>query len=163
MLLEVEKLESGYGASPVQARSGSSFSFWRPLAAEPALMDEARTIAADVDLSDRVDVPSANLSHGDQRALEVGLALATRARLLLLDEPMAGMGQEDVSVVSAIIRDVARDRAVLMVEHNLSVVANICQHVTVLQRGEILAEGDYAAVSQDERVRQAYMGTEEHH
>jgi len=81
----------------------------------------------------------------------------------LLDEPMAGMGQEDVSVVSAIIRDVARDRAVLMVEHNLSVVANICRHVTVLQRGEILAEGDYATVSQDERVRQAYMGTEEHH
>jgi branched-chain amino acid transport system ATP-binding protein len=74
---------------------------------------------------------------------------------------MAGMGQEDVSVVSAIIRDVARDRAVLMVEHNLSVVANICQHVTVLQRGEILAEGDYATVSQDPRVRQAYMGSEE--
>jgi len=82
--------------------------------------------------------------------------------VLLLDEPMAGMGLEDVGVVSAIIRDVARDRAVLMVEHNLSVVANICQHVTVLQRGEILAEGDYATVSQDERVRVAYMGTEEH-
>ena len=75
---------------------------------------------------------------------------------------LSGMGQEDVGVVSAIIRDVARDRAVLMVEHNLSVVANICQHVTVLQRGEILAEGDYATVSQDERVRVAYMGTEEH-
>ncbi|OWK22579.1 hypothetical protein AJ87_42440 [Rhizobium yanglingense] len=74
---------------------------------------------------------------------------------------MAGMGQEDVSVVSAIIREVARVRAVLMVEHNLSVVANICQQVTVLQRGEILAEGDYATVSQDPRVREAYMGTEE--
>jgi branched-chain amino acid transport system ATP-binding protein len=81
--------------------------------------------------------------------------------VLLLDEPMAGMGHEDVGVVSALIRDVARDRAVLMVEHNLSVVANICQHVTVLQRGEILAEGDYATVSADARVRQAYMGSEE--
>ncbi|OWV65970.1 hypothetical protein ATY75_10160 [Rhizobium sp. N122] len=79
-----------------------------------------------------------------------------------VDMRVAGMGLEDVGVVSAIIRDVARDRAVLMVEHNLSVVANICQHVTVLQRGEILAEGDYATVSQDERVRVAYMGTEEH-
>jgi branched-chain amino acid transport system ATP-binding protein len=74
---------------------------------------------------------------------------------------MAGMGQEDISTVSNIIRDVAKTRAVLMVEHNLSVVADICQHVTVLQRGEILAEGDYATVSRDERVRLAYMGAEE--
>ena len=101
------------------------------------------------------------LSHGERRALEVGMALASRPRLVLLDEPMAGMGQEDIGTVSAIIREVARTRAVLMVEHNLSVVADICHHVTVLQRGEILAEGDYATVSQDPRVRTAYMGTEE--
>ena len=93
--------------------------------------------------------------------LEIATTLALDPKVLLLDEPMAGMGLEDVGVVSAIIRDVARDRAVLMVEHNLSVVANICHHVTVLQRGEILAAGDYATVSQDPRVREAYMGTEE--
>lgn len=80
--------------------------------------------------------------------------------MLLLDEPMAGMGHEDVHTVAEIIRDVARDRAVLMVEHNLSVVADICHRVTVLQRGEILAEGDYATVAADPRVRTAYMGTE---
>ena len=80
---------------------------------------------------------------------------------VLLDEPMAGMGGEDVAVVAKIIRNVARDRAVLMVEHNLKVVADICDHVTVLQRGEILAEGDYQTVSDDPRVRAAYMGTEE--
>ncbi len=93
--------------------------------------------------------------------LEIATTLALDPKVLLLDEPMAGMGLEDVNTVSAIIRNVARDRAVLMVEHNLSVVADICHHVTVLQRGEILAEGNYATVSQDPRVREAYMGTEE--
>ncbi|MFB2602641.1 ABC transporter ATP-binding protein [Rhizobium phaseoli] len=102
------------------------------------------------------------LPYGLQKRVELARALVAEPKILLLDEPMAGMGLEDVGVVSGIIRDVARDRAVLMVEHNLSVVANICQQVTVLQRGEILAEGDYATVSQDERVRVAYMGTEEH-
>jgi ABC-type branched-subunit amino acid transport system ATPase component len=96
---------------------------------------------------------AADLSYGRKRVLEIATTLALDPKVLLLDEPMAGMGQEDVSVVSAIIRDVARDRAVLMVEHNLSVVANICQQVTVLQRGEILAEGDYATVSPTQRVR----------
>ena len=87
--------------------------------------------------------------------------LALDPKVLLLDEPMAGMGQEDIGTVSGIIREVARTRAVLMVEHNLSVVSDICHHVTVLQRGEILAAGDYATVAQDERVRLAYMGTED--
>jgi len=93
--------------------------------------------------------------------LEIATTLALDPEVLLLDEPMAGMGQEDVRMVADIIREVARHRAVLMVEHNLSVVADICHHVTVLQRGEIIAEGDYATVSQDPRVRTAYMGTED--
>jgi len=101
------------------------------------------------------------LSGGMKQRVGIVRALATGPKVLLLDEPMAGMGLEDVNTVSAIIRDVARDRAVLMVEHNLSVVADICHHVTVLQRGEILAQGDYATVSRDPRVREAYMGTEE--
>lgn len=101
------------------------------------------------------------LSHGAKRQLEVAMCLATRPRVLLLDEPLAGMGHEDVHVVADIIREVATERAVLMVEHNLKVVADLCHQVTVLQRGEILTSGDYRSVSQDERVRVAYMGTED--
>jgi branched-chain amino acid transport system ATP-binding protein len=125
------------------------------------LNDRAEQLLAKVGLFKERDAIAADLSYGRKRVLEIATTLALDPRVLLLDEPMAGMGHEDVGVVSALIREVARDRAVLMVEHNLSVVANICQHVTVLQRGEILAEGDYATVSADERVRQAYMGTEE--
>ena len=101
-----------------------------------------------------------DLSYGRKRVLEIATTLALDPKVLLLDEPMAGMGLEDVRTVAGIIRDVARDRAVLMVEHNLSVVADICDRVTVLQRGEILASGDYATVSTDPRVRTAYMGTD---
>ncbi|KQV12302.1 ABC transporter ATP-binding protein [Rhizobium sp. Root1203] len=138
-----------------------STQFWRPVSALDRLNDRAEQLLAKVGLSKERDSFAADLSYGRKRVLEIATTLALDPKVLLLDEPMAGMGQEDVSVVSAIIRDVARDRAVLMVEHNLSVVANICQQVTVLQRGEILAEGDYATVSADPRVRRAYMGTED--
>ncbi|MGR9172859.1 ABC transporter ATP-binding protein [Rhizobium sp. KDH_Rht_773_N] len=147
----------------LQRPNNLSTQFWRPISALDSLNDRAEQLLASVGLSKERDHIAADLSYGRKRVLEIATTLALDPKVLLLDEPMAGMGQEDVSVVSAIIRDVARDRAVLMVEHNLSVVANICQQVTVLQRGEILAEGDYATVSQDERVREAYMGTEEHH
>lgn len=145
----------------LQRPNNLSTQFWRPLSALDALNDRAEQLLARVGLSKERDAIAADLSYGRKRVLEIATTLALDPRVLLLDEPMAGMGHEDVGVVSALIRDVARDRAVLMVEHNLSVVANICQHVTVLQRGEILAEGDYATVSSDARVRQAYMGTEE--
>ena len=145
----------------LQRPNNLSTQFWRPLSALDQLTGRAEQLLASVGLSKERDAIAADLSYGRKRVLEIATTLALDPKVLLLDEPMAGMGQEDVSVVSAIIRDVARDRAVLMVEHNLSVVANICQHVTVLQRGEILAEGDYATVSQDPRVRQAYMGSEE--
>ena len=147
-------------ALAVQARSGSSLSFWQPVSSEKALFDEARQILDDVGLAARADQLAGALAHGEQRQLEVGLALATRPRMLLLDEPMAGMGHEDVGMVAEIIRNVARDRAVLMVEHNLSVVSDLCDQITVLQRGEVIAEGDYATVSSDARVREAYMGTD---
>jgi len=125
------------------------------------LNERAEQLLASVGLTKERDQLAADLSYGRKRVLEIATTLALDPKVLLLDEPMAGMGQEDVSVVSAIIREVARERAVLMVEHNLSVVADICSHVTVLQRGEILAEGDYAMVSADPRVREAYMGMEE--
>ncbi|MDE1990889.1 MAG: ABC transporter ATP-binding protein [Rhizobiaceae bacterium] len=135
--------------------------FWQPTSALNVLNERAEQLLASVGLSKERNAIAADLSYGRKRVLEIATTLALDPKVLLLDEPMAGMGLEDVNTVSAIIRDVARDRAVLMVEHNLSVVANICHHVTVLQRGEILAEGDYATVSQDPRVREAYMGTEE--
>ena len=145
----------------LQRPNNLSTQFWRPLSALDALNDRAEQLLAKVGLSKERDAIAADLSYGRKRVLEIATTLALDPRVLLLDEPMAGMGHEDVGVVSALIREVARDRAVLMVEHNLSVVANICQHVTVLQRGEILAEGDYTTVSADARVRQAYMGSEE--
>jgi branched-chain amino acid transport system ATP-binding protein len=113
-----------------------------------------------VGLENARDSLAGDLSYGRKRVLEIATTLALDPKVLLLDEPMAGMGQEDVGTVSNIIRSVARDRAVLMVEHNLTVVADLCDWITVLQRGEILAAGDYPTVSKDERVRVAYMGTE---
>ena len=145
----------------LQRPNNLAVQFWRPMSALDRLNDRADELIAAVGLTRERNALAADLSYGRKRVLEIATTLALDPKVLLLDEPMAGMGQEDVGVVSDIIRTVARDRAVLMVEHNLSVVANICHHVTVLQRGEILAEGDYAEVSQDPRVRTAYMGTEE--
>lgn len=145
----------------LQRPNNLAIQFWQPMSALNRLNDRADELIAAVGLTKERNALAADLSYGRKRVLEIATTLALDPKVLLLDEPMAGMGQEDVGVVSEIIRTVARDRAVLMVEHNLSVVANICHHVTVLQRGEILAEGDYAEVSQDPRVRTAYMGTEE--
>jgi len=145
----------------LQRPSNLAHQFWRPLSALDSLNARAEQLIASVGLSKERNAVAADLSYGRKRVLEIATTLALDPKVLLLDEPMAGMGLEDVNTVSAIIRDVARDRAVLMVEHNLSVVADICHHVTVLQRGEILAQGDYATVSRDPRVREAYMGTEE--
>ncbi len=135
--------------------------FWLPMSSLDRLNQRAEELLAAVGLADARNTVAADLSYGRKRVLEIATTLALDPKVLLLDEPMAGMGQEDIGTVSSIIRNVAKERAVLMVEHNLSVVADICHHVTVLQRGEILAEGDYATVSQDPRVRTAYMGTEE--
>lgn len=113
-----------------------------------------------VGLQDAHDCPAADLSYGRKRVLEIATTLALDPKVLLLDEPMAGMGHEDVEVVAALVREVAATRAVLMVEHNLKVVADLCDEVTVLQHGEILTSGDYRSVSEDPRVREAYMGTD---
>jgi len=136
-----------------------STQFWLPVSSLNRLNERADELLVAVGLQKERNALAADLSYGRKRVLEIATTLALDPKVLLLDEPMAGMGQEDIGTVSAIIRNVARERAVLMVEHNLSVVADICHHVTVLQRGEILAEGDYATVSQDPRVRTAYMGT----
>ncbi|MCA1369099.1 ABC transporter ATP-binding protein [Bradyrhizobium sp. BRP14] len=135
--------------------------FWKPLSALDALNAKADQLIRSVGLEKERNAVAADLSYGRKRVLEIATTLALDPKVLLLDEPMAGMGHEDVGMVAEIIREVARERAVLMVEHNLSVVETLCDHVTVLQRGEILAEGDYATVANDPRVRTAYMGTEE--
>ncbi|WBU63643.1 ABC transporter ATP-binding protein [Paracoccus aerodenitrificans] len=135
--------------------------FWKPLSALDRLNARADELIDQLGLSSYHDHRAADLSYGRKRVLEIATTLALEPKILLLDEPMAGMGQEDVQMVANIIRDVAKSRAVLMVEHNLNVVADICHHVTVLQRGEIIASGDYATVSANPRVRTAYMGTEE--
>ena len=145
----------------LQRPNNLAVQFWRPMSALDRLNERADALIASVGLQKERDQLAADLSYGRKRVLEIATTLALDPKVLLLDEPMAGMGQEDVSVVANIIREVARNKAVLMVEHNLSVVADICHYVTVLQRGEILAEGDYASVSQDTRVRTAYMGTED--
>lgn len=144
----------------LQRPNGLATQFWRSLSALDRLEPQALSLLERVGLIDARFAQAADLSYGRKRALEIATTLALDPKVLLLDEPMAGMGSEDVETISRLIADVARDRAVLMVEHNLKVVADIAHHVTVLQRGEILASGDYATVSKDERVRTAYMGTE---
>lgn len=145
----------------LQRPAGLAVQFWKPLSALDRLNARADELIDHLGLTPYRDHRAADLSYGRKRVLEIATTLALDPQVLLLDEPMAGMGQEDVRMVAEIIRDVAQTRAVLMVEHNLNVVADICHHVTVLQRGEIIATGDYATVSADPRVRTAYMGTEE--
>jgi branched-chain amino acid transport system ATP-binding protein len=122
------------------------------------LNEEAARLLEDVDLLTYANRGAGELSYGRKRALEVATTLALEPRVLLLDEPMAGMAHEDIDRVTALIRRVAVGRTVLFVEHNLSVVAELCTRISVLQRGEIIAEGTYAQVSADARVREAYLG-----
>jgi branched-chain amino acid transport system ATP-binding protein len=147
-------------ALAVQARSGSSFSFWRPLAAETALVDEARAIAAQVGLFEKIAAVSANLSHGEQRALEVGLALATRPRLLLLDEPMAGMGPQESARMIELIERLRAGLTVLLVEHDMDAVFRLASRISVLVNGRLIASGSPQAIRLDPEVRKAYLGDE---
>jgi branched-chain amino acid transport system ATP-binding protein len=147
-------------ALAVQARSGSSFSFWRPLAAETALAEEARQIASQVDLQDKLDEPAGNLAHGEQRALEVGLALATRPRLLLLDEPMAGMGPQESARMIALVERLRSRLTVLLVEHDMDAVFRLASRISVLVNGRLIASGAPQAIRSDPEVRRAYLGDE---
>ncbi len=145
----------------LQRPLGTSFHFWRSDRSLRVLHDRAAALLEAVDLAGFQDTVAVELPYGRKRALEIATTLALDPELLLLDEPMAGMGHEDVGRVVELIRRVARDRTVLMVEHNLSVVADLCQTITVLQRGSILAEGSYAEVSRNPQVLEAYIGVPE--
>ena len=143
----------------LQRPLGNSFHFWRSERTLDRLNDRAASLLDAVGLAGFAAVPAAALSYGRKRALEIATTLALEPEMLLLDEPTSGLGQEDIGRITALVRDAARDRTVLMVEHNLSVVADLCDTITVLTRGRILAEGDYAAVSANPEVVEAYMGT----
>jgi len=142
----------------LQRKRGHSFAFWKPRSALESLTPRARELVEAVGLSEYADTPAGELAYGRKRALEIATTLALEPEMMLLDEPTAGMTHEDVERISALIRKVAANRTVLMVEHNLSVVSNLSDHITVLARGEILAQGDYATVSRHPQVVEAYLG-----
>jgi branched-chain amino acid transport system ATP-binding protein len=146
-------------ALAVQARSGSSLAFWRALQCETALFDEARRIAAEVGLGGREQVIAAGLAHGEQRRLEVALALATRPRLVLLDEPTAGMGPESESMIDFLAR-LKGSLAMLLIEHDMDAVFRLADRVSVLVNGRIVASGAPEAIRADPEVRRAYLGEE---
>jgi len=144
----------------LQRKQGASFEFWRHERSLNVLDKRAKELLEAVGLASLGAVKAVELPYGRKRALEIATTLALEPDLMLLDEPTQGMGHEDVGQIVELIREVARSRTILMVEHNLSVVSQLCDTITVLQRGQILAEGDYATVSNDPRVREAYMGVE---
>jgi len=143
----------------LQRRRGGSFDFWRSAAALNTFNERALELIDDVGLSSYSGWLAVELPYGRKRALEIATTLALDPEMLLLDEPTAGMGHEDIDRIAQLIKRVAADRTVLMVEHNLSVVADLSDHITVLTRGRVLAEGDYDTVSSNPDVREAYMGT----
>jgi branched-chain amino acid transport system ATP-binding protein len=147
-------------ALAVQARSGSSFSFWRPLEKETGLFEEARQVASQVGLSDKLAFSAATLAHGEQRALEVGLALATRPKLVLLDEPMAGMGPQESRRMIELIARIRAGVTVLLVEHDMDAVFRLADRISVMVNGRVLATGSPEQIRANPEVRKAYLGDE---
>ena len=143
----------------LQRPIGTSFHFWKSERSLDVLNERADALVASVGLSEFIHVPAVDMPYGRKRALEIATTLALDPEMLLLDEPMAGLGQEDIARISALIKTVAANRTVLMVEHNLSVVADLSHTITVLTRGQILTQGTYAEVSRNPEVIEAYMGT----
>src|SRR6202790_4285384 len=143
----------------LQRSLGTSFYFWRSGKSLAQLDDRAMQLLAEVRLEEGARTLAAALSYGRKRALELSTTLALEPELMLLDEPTQGMGHEDVSHVTQLIKQVAANRTVLMVEHNMSVVASIADTISVLQRGRVIAAGPYAEVSKNPQVIEAYMGT----
>jgi branched-chain amino acid transport system ATP-binding protein len=142
----------------LQARTALGYSFWQSDRILDQFADEAAQILTSVGLGDLAGRQAMALPYGQKRALEIGLALALRPKLLLLDEPTAGLSLEDVARVVEPIRRIARDRTVVLVEHNMGVVAALSQRITVLQRGRVLAEGTYAELRTNQDVIEAYLG-----
>jgi branched-chain amino acid transport system ATP-binding protein len=145
----------------LQRALGTSFHFWKPVSSLDVLNDRAMELLQTVDLAEFADTMTVELPYGRKRALEIATTLATEPQMMLLDEPTQGMGHEDVERVTQLIKKVSANRTVLMVEHNMNVVASIADTISVLQRGQIIAEGSYDVVSKNPEVLQAYMGSAE--
>src|SRR5262245_5944425 len=142
----------------LQRRRGRSFDFWRTERVLDALNERALELIQAVGLTEFAARIAVELPYGRKRALEIATTLALDPEMMLLDEPTAGMTHEDVARISALVKKVAANRTVLMVEHNLSVVEHLSDTITVLSRGEVIAEGDYASVSRHPAVVEAYLG-----
>jgi branched-chain amino acid transport system ATP-binding protein len=143
----------------LQRKLGVSYKFWRSIKVLDQLNEEAQHLLEQVDLGAFGDTKAVELAYGRKRALEIATTIALKPRLMLLDEPTQGMSAEDVHTVTDLIREVVKDRTIVMVEHNLNVVSTLADRITVLNRGQVLAEGDYDTVSTNPAVMEAYMGT----
>ncbi|CAN7647237.1 ABC transporter ATP-binding protein [Pseudoduganella sp. LjRoot289] len=144
----------------LQRQLGTTFHFWKSERSLSQLNARAMELLAEVDLTEFADTVTVDMPYGRKRALEIATTLAMEPELMLLDEPTQGMGHEDVHRVTELIKKVSAGRTILMVEHNMNVVSGICDRISVLQRGAMLAEGNYAEVSKNPQVMEAYMGTE---
>jgi len=148
-------------ALAVQARAGHSFRFWRPAEREAQLREPARAMLRDVGLGERADLPAGSLSHGEKRALELAMVLATGPRLLLLDEPTAGMGAEESAAMVRLLAGLKSRFSVVLVEHDMDAVFALADRITVMVYGRVIASGAPEAIRADPEVRRAYLGDEE--
>jgi branched-chain amino acid transport system ATP-binding protein len=142
----------------LQRGHGNSFDFWRSKSVLSRFDGRARDLLNDVGLIEFADTTAVEMPYGRKRALEIATTLALDPEMMLLDEPMAGMGHEDIDKIATLIKRISSKYTILMVEHNLSVVSNLSDTITVLTRGRVLAEGNYETLSKDERVKEAYLG-----
>ena len=145
----------------LQRATGTSFHFWKSARSLAKLNDRAMALLEEVDLASFADTVTVEMPYGRKRALEIATTLALEPEMMLLDEPTQGMGHEDVARVTSLIKRVSANRTILMVEHNMNVVAGISDVISVLQRGQVIAEGPYAVVAKNPQVMEAYMGTTE--
>ena len=148
-------------ALAVQAHAGHSFRFWRDARRDPKLRDPALAALARVGLAERAGVSAANLSHGEQRQLEIAMALATRPRMLLLDEPTAGMGVRESARMVDLLRELKRELTILLIEHDMEAVFALADRITVLVYGRVIASGAPEAIRADPEVRRAYLGEQQ--
>ena len=147
-------------ALAVQAHAGHSFRFWRPARAEAALREPARAVLEQVGLGARGDVPAGTLAHGEQRQLEIAMALATRPTLLLLDEPVAGMGLDESARMVQLLRTLRGRHTIVLVEHDMDVVFALADRISVMVDGRVIATGAPEAIRMNPEVRRAYLGEE---
>jgi branched-chain amino acid transport system ATP-binding protein len=163
---QISSLFSGFTALDnvalaVQARAGHSFRFWRPARAEPELRGPARAALERVGLGHRADAVVASMSHGEHRQLELAMALASAPRMLLLDEPMAGLGADESARMVTMLRELKRELTILLIEHDMTAVFALADRITVLVYGRVIASGDPASIRANPEVRQAYLGEQE--